>query len=57
MKQHVAGGHGKHKSASNNSSFAESTAAVTGKDGRSIQRAVAHSEALGDDLKAIAGTS
>jgi hypothetical protein len=53
----AAGGHAKHGSASDNLSFAESTAGATGKDRRTIERAAARGEALGDDLNDIAGTS
>lgn len=37
-RQHVAGGHAKHETASDNLSFAASTAVATGKDERTIQR-------------------
>jgi ParB family chromosome partitioning protein len=40
-----------------NDRFTESTASMTGKDERSIRRAVARGEALGDDLNDIDGTS
>ncbi len=56
-KAGAAGGHAKHGSASDNLSFAESTAAATGKDKRTVERAAARGEALGDDLNDIAGTS
>ena len=55
--QHVAGGHAKHGSASDNLSFASETSKATGKDKRTIERAAARGAALGDDLQAIAGTS
>ena len=38
-------------------SFASSTADATGKDKRSIERAAARGEVLGDDLAAVTGTS
>lgn len=53
----AAGGHAKHGAASDNLSFAESTANATAKDRRTIERAAARGEALGDDLNDIAGTS
>ncbi len=43
--------------ASDNLSFASSTADATGKDKRSVERAAARGEALGDDLGAVTGTS
>jgi hypothetical protein len=43
--------------ASDNLSFAESTADATGKDRRSVERAAARGEALGEDLHSVAGTS
>jgi hypothetical protein len=39
--------------ASDNLSFASSTADATGKDRRSVERANARGEALGDDLAAV----
>jgi len=38
-------------------SFVATTADVTGKDKRSIERAAARGESLGDDLGAVTGTS
>jgi len=38
-------------------SFASSTADAIGKDNRSIERAAARGEVLGDDLAAVTGTS
>jgi hypothetical protein len=43
--------------AGDNLSFASSTADATGKDRRSVERAAARGEALGDDLGAVTGTS
>jgi hypothetical protein len=42
---------------SDNLSFTKATSEATGKDKRTIQRAAARGEALGDDLNDIAGTS
>jgi hypothetical protein len=56
-KAGAAGGHAKHGSASDNLSFAASTADATGKDRRTVERAAARGEALGDDLGAVTGTS
>jgi hypothetical protein len=42
---------------SDNLSFTISTAAATGKDRRTVERAAARGEALGDDLGAVTGTS
>ncbi|WP_158255369.1 hypothetical protein [Rhodoblastus acidophilus] len=38
-------------------SFASATSEATGKDKRTVERAAARGEALGDDLKAVEGTS
>ncbi|MDR3571028.1 MAG: hypothetical protein P4L81_02420 [Candidatus Pacebacteria bacterium] len=43
--------------ASDNLSFANATSDATGKDRRTVERAAARGEALGDDLNDIAGTS
>ena len=43
--------------ASDNLSFTSATSDATGKDKRSIERAAARGEALGDDLGAVTGTS
>ena len=43
--------------AKRNDRFTEATAAATGKAERNIQRAAARADALGDDLKAVQGTS
>ena len=43
--------------ASENPAFTSATAATTGKSRRSVEIAVARGEALGEDLKVIAGTS
>jgi ParB family transcriptional regulator, chromosome partitioning protein len=60
-KHHVAGAHAANKAmgrdASDNLSFASSTAEATGKDKRSVERAAARGAALGDDLVAVEGTS
>jgi hypothetical protein len=42
---------------SDNLSFVSSTADATGKDRRTVERAAARGEALGDDLGAVTGTS
>lgn len=56
-KQHVAGGHGKHKSASDNLSFAEQTATAIGKNPKTVERAVNRGNALKMHLLDIKGTS
>ena len=38
-------------------SFADATSDATGKDRRTVERAAARGEALGDDLAAVTGTS
>ena len=42
---------------SDNLSFVSATAQTVGKDKRTVERAAARGEALGDDLAAVAGTS
>jgi hypothetical protein len=42
---------------SDNLSFVSDAAGATGKDKRTVERAAARGEALGDDLNDIAGTS
>ncbi|HEV7909582.1 MAG TPA: ParB/RepB/Spo0J family partition protein [Methylocella sp.] len=54
-KQHVAGGKARHGLASDNLSFASSTAEATGKDRRTVERGVARGEQ--SRLKEISGTS
>jgi hypothetical protein len=46
-----------HSEVSDNLSFTSATSDATGKDKRSIERAHARGEALGDDLAAVTGTS
>ena len=46
-----------HSEVSDNLSFTSATSDATGKDKRSIERAHARGEALGDDLGAVTGTS
>ena len=46
-----------HGEVSDNLSFTRATADATGKDRRTIERAAARGKELGDDLKAIVGTS
>jgi ParB-like chromosome segregation protein Spo0J len=56
-RQHAAGGHAKHGSASDNLSFAEETASKTGQNRRTVERDAARGSAIPDDvLTKIKGT-
>lgn len=50
-RQHKAGGHARHGSASDRMSFAEDTARLTGKSRRTIERSVAIARKLPDDIQ------
>ncbi|WP_141098370.1 hypothetical protein [Rhodoblastus acidophilus] len=56
-KAGTAGANARWNDASDNLSFASATSEATGKDKRTVERAAARGEALGDDLKAVEGTS
>jgi ParB family transcriptional regulator, chromosome partitioning protein len=56
-KAGVAGGTARQGAANDKLSFADATADATGKDKRTIERAAARGKALGDDLRAVEGTS
>jgi hypothetical protein len=57
-RQHVAGGHGKHGSASDKMSFAEDTAQRTGRDRRTVERDATRGERIGEEVLAdIRGTA
>ncbi len=57
-RAHVAGGKARHRPASDNLSFAASTAHATGKNRRTVERDAHRGAALGEEtLKAVTGTS
>ncbi len=51
--QHVAGGKARQGAASDNLSFAEATAAATGKNVRTVQRDAARAAKVGEDVRAM----
>jgi ParB family transcriptional regulator, chromosome partitioning protein len=56
-RAHVAGGHGKHRSAADNLSFAEDTATKTGVDARTVRRDATRGERIAEDvLQQVRGT-